>query len=267
MRNRITIGRDTQSDIVIDDRWDTVSNEHADIMLQEGKLVFYDHSSNGTVINNQKIQNMNVGIYSGDVIMLAGKIELSWDDINRFFPRSQRPTVTRNVRAEQNTNSGRKTVQIDAPSYNSNGNKSRQTEQLVSQPFNSIRQKAQNGNDTTDNYGVENTYSQAEIDKELEKWNWGGFLCTWLWATVHKTYWPLPIIIIGCIPYIGHVCSICLHVYLGMKGSRMAWDSGIYKDFGAYKKSQRNWIIGGVIWFIVSLAVTAYIVSKVLLIL
>lgn len=264
MRNIITIGRDTQSDIVIDDRWDTVSNEHADIMLQEGKLVFYDHSSNGTVINNQKIQNMNVGIYPGDVIMLAGKIELSWDDINRFFPRSQRPTVTRNVRAEQNTNSGRKTVQIDAPSYNSNGNKSRQTEQLVSQSSNSIRQDTFNGQEKRCDYGVENTYSQAEIDKELEKWNWGGFFCTWLWAVVHKTYWPLLIIIVGYTPFIGLVCLICLCVYLGMKGSRIAWESGRYKDFETYKRSQRIWAVCGWIWFVASWAVTLYVMGKVL---
>ena len=85
-KKKISIGRDPQSDIVVDDHWDTVSNEHADIELRDGNLIFYDHSSNGSVINKQKIHNTNVGIYPGDLIMLAGKYELKWDIINQHFP-------------------------------------------------------------------------------------------------------------------------------------------------------------------------------------
>lgn len=33
-RSRITIGRSTSSDVIIDERWDTVSNNHADIELR-----------------------------------------------------------------------------------------------------------------------------------------------------------------------------------------------------------------------------------------
>ena len=127
-KRKITIGRASESDIVIDQFWDTISNEHAEIELLDGALVFHDHSSNGTIINKQTVHNTDVGIYPGDVILLAGKYELTWDVINRFFPKSQRPTVTRNVRAESDA-VGRKTVHQDTSSPQSNS--SRETEQFA----------------------------------------------------------------------------------------------------------------------------------------
>ena len=54
--------------------------------------------------------------------------------------------------------------------------------------------------DKVDSFGVENKYSQAEIDKEIDKWNWGAFFCSWIWAVYHKIYWPLAILIIGVSP-------------------------------------------------------------------
>ena len=111
-----------------------------------------------------------------------------------------------------------------------------------------------------DNYGQANAYSQAEIDKALEKWNWGAFFCTWLWGIFHRMYWPLLILVVAAIPYLGQVCSISLCVYMGLKGSRIAWDCGKYKDFESYKNAQRNWAIGGLIWFIISVSASAYVV-------
>ena len=100
-RNSITIGRDSRNDIRIDERWDTVSNEHADIELRGDRLIFTDHSSNGTIINGQKIHHDHVGIYPNDKILLAGVYELDWNVINRYFPNLHRPTVTSNRREIQ----------------------------------------------------------------------------------------------------------------------------------------------------------------------
>ncbi|MDE5998251.1 MAG: FHA domain-containing protein, partial [Muribaculaceae bacterium] len=91
--NKITIGRDPKNDIRIDDHWDTVSNRHGEISYSNGQLTFTDHSSNGTVINGQKIQNTAVGIYRGDSIRLANAFNLEWSVIERFFPEMNRPTV------------------------------------------------------------------------------------------------------------------------------------------------------------------------------
>lgn len=258
---RISIGRDLQSDIVIDEHWDTVSNEHADIELRDGNLIFYDHSSNGTVINKQKIHNTNVGIYPGDVIMLAGQFELTWNVINQYFPRSQRPTVTRNVRAENNSTDQIPFQQDNAPKKSS---ASRETEHFSSHQHNFVQRDASAVSVKNDNFGVENTYSQAEIDKETEKWNWGSFLCTWIWAAYHKIYWPLAIIIVGCIPYLGQVALLALSVYLGFTGSAKAWNSGRYSSFESYKSAKKIWTIIGVFIFALEILVEASLVYYIL---
>lgn len=261
-KKKISIGRNPQSDIVVDDRWDMVSNEHADIELRDGDLIFLDHSTNGTVINKQKIHNTNVGIYPGDLIMLAGKYELNWETINQYFPQSQRPTVIRNVRAEIPSVS-RKTVQQDDSNLQ-NSNSSRATEQYTLRQHSFIQQGKTIVGERNDNFGVENTYSQAEIDKEIGKWNWGAFFCSWIWAAYHKIYWPLAIIIVGCIPYLGQVAALVLSVYLGFTGSAKAWNSGRYTSFESYKSAQKKWTIVGVFLFVIYVIVEAFLVYHLL---
>lgn len=266
MSLKIKIGRADDNNIIVPERYDTVSNYHADIEKQGDILVFFDHSSNGTIINGQNVHNTNVNIFPGDKIVVAGIYEIGWDVINQYFPNSRRPTVTRNIREDVPT-VGRKTVQIDREPDVNHG---RKTEQFnIDNP----PRRENNGYSTpksvvlssaTQNYGQENAYSQAEIDRTIEKWNWGAFFCTWLWGVFHKMYWPLAIILIGAVPYVGQVCNLCLCVYMGLKGSRIAWNSGKYADFDAYKKAQRNWAIGGLVWFLLSLAVSAYMVYSVL---
>ena len=56
MSRSITIGRNPQSTIRISEDYDIVSNDHAEIIQQGVELTFTDHSSNGTIINGQKIQ-------------------------------------------------------------------------------------------------------------------------------------------------------------------------------------------------------------------
>lgn len=260
MNNRkITIGRSSESDIVIDQFWDTVSNEHADIELIDNTLVFHDHSSNGTVINKQKIHNTDVSIYPGDMIMLAGKYELTWDVINSYFPKSQRPTVTRNVRAESNA-IGRNTVQrTDTPSQSKS---QRETERFSSSSSHAsyVQGDSSVAFGKNENFGVENAYSQAEIDKETDKWNWGAFLCTWIWAAYHKIYWPLAIILVAFIPYVGQVASLVLSVYLGFTGSAKAWNSGRYSSFESYKSAKKKWTIIGILVFALATIVEASVV-------
>lgn len=254
-RNRITIGRDSHNDVRIDEQWDTVSNRHGEISYEDGKLTFIDHSSNGTVINGQKIHNTSVGIYPGDTIRLANVFDLEWNVIDRFFPELHRPTVTRNVRGE-NQNTGRRTVQMNTQN-SSNG---RMTERFDS---NSHRQSGHDYKQeiSVDNFGQANDYSQSEIDKEIEKWNWGAFFCSWLWGAFNGIYWPLFIILIAGIPYVGQVCSLCLCVYLGLNGSKMAWRTGKYHSFERFKNAQKHWAVGGIIWFALNILGYIYILN------
>lgn len=254
-RNRITIGRDSHNDVRIDEQWDTVSNRHGEISYENGKLTFIDHSSNGTVINGQKIHNTSVGIYPGDTIRLANVFDLEWNVIDRFFPELHRPTVTRNVRGE-NQNAGRRTVQMNTQN-SSNG---RMTERFDSHSNYQSRQDYRQ-DINVDNFGQANDYSQSEIDTEIEKWNWGAFFCSWLWGAFNGIYWPLFIILIAGIPYVGQVCSLCLCVYLGLNGSKMAWRTGKYHSFERFKNAQKNWAIGGIIWFALNVLGYIYILN------
>ncbi len=251
-RNRITIGRDSSNDIRIDESWDTVSNLHGEISYENGKLTFIDHSSNGTVINGQKIHNNSVDIYQGDSIRLANAFDLDWIVINRFFPEQHRPTVTRNIRNE-NQSVGHRTVELNA----GNASNGRMTERLDSN-FQQRQRSNYVDQPTQINFGKANEFSQSEIDEKIEKWNWGAFFCSWLWGVFNGVYWPLFIILVAAIPYIGQVCSLCLCVYLGLNGSKMAWRSGKYQSFESFLKAQRNWAIGGVIWFIITIAGSIY---------
>lgn len=255
-RKRITIGRDTGNDIHIDEQWDLVSNRHGEIICNEGKLTFIDHSSNGTVINGQKIQNTSVGIYPGDSIRLANVFALEWDVIERFFPRQQRPTVTRNVRAESQ-DAGRRTLQMQA----ANTSKGRETEQFSNGIHGDESLTRPNHRQNDNMFGQANEYSQSEIDKEIEKWNWGAFFCSWLWGTFNGIYWPLACILISVVPYLGQVCSLCLCVYLGLNGSKMAWRKGKYENFDRFKKAQRLWAIFGIVWFALTIIGNIYLLD------
>ncbi len=250
---RISIGRDSRNDIHVDERWDTVSNRHGEIVYENGMLTFIDHSSNGTVINGQKIQNTSVGIYRGDDILLANVYPLEWEVIERFFPLQQRPTVTRNVRGEGGQSVGRKTVNKSAYEAQQKG---RKTEQFENRNRHDSIGGFPANNDA--NFGQANQYSQSEIDSELERWNWGGFFCNWLWGVFNGIYWPLFIILIAGVPYLGQVATLCLSVYLGLNGSKMAWRSGKYTDFAKFRQIQKNWAIGGAVWFIISVICNIY---------
>lgn len=257
--SRITIGRDSQRDIRIDENWDTVSNCHGEICYKDGQLTFTDYSSNGTVINGQKIQNTTVGIQPGDTIRLANAFVLEWTVIEKFFPEMKRPTVVRNIRGE-NQNVGRRTIEMKTDT----SKQGRKTEQFNQD---SKQHQPQQSSYNNVDYGQANEYSQSEIDKEIERWNWGAFFCGCMWSIFNGIYWPLFVILVAGIPYIGQVCSLSLSVFLGLNGSKMAWRTGKFQDFERFKKTQRNWAIGGIIWFVLSIIGYAYILDYTLTIL
>jgi serine/threonine-protein kinase len=86
--NSISIGRG-DCDIIVSHP--KVSQHHADIRIetQSGyiKYFFQDRSTNGTVIDGQKIHNLEVEIYphTHPVILLAGIAELNWDTVEETF--------------------------------------------------------------------------------------------------------------------------------------------------------------------------------------
>ena len=98
---------------------------------------------------------------------------------------------------------------------------------------------------------------EREVDAKAatRRWNWGAFFCSWIWAVCHRTYWPLFILLCGLVPYVGQVCDLVLRVYLGMNGSRIAWNCGKYRDFDHFRRAQRVWTVVGLIVFAAGLVV------------
>lgn len=82
----VTVGRSKNCDIYLDQQCQFASNVHGKIYTDGDQLMFKDVSTNGTLINNVNIHKRSVPIHRGDIIMIAGKYPLNWNQIDHFFP-------------------------------------------------------------------------------------------------------------------------------------------------------------------------------------
>lgn len=85
----ITIGRDKHSDIYLNESCKLASRNHASIFYDGNQLMLRDASTNGTMVNNVRINHRTVPIFNGDMIMVAGRYPISWSQIGAFFPLVQ----------------------------------------------------------------------------------------------------------------------------------------------------------------------------------
>lgn len=89
------------------------------------------------------------------------------------------------------------------------------------------------------------TAMNLEIQKEISKWNWGAFFLTWIWAIAHKVWWGL----LALIP-IG-IVQLGIGIYLGVKGSELAWQAQKYQSIDEFKKIEHKWAVAGLVVFII----------------
>ena len=79
MKKVYNIGRDQQSDIVINDTSDVVSRLHATIRFNGKKMYLIDLSQNGTYINGMRMSmNEEVPVTRKDKVSFANVAELDW---------------------------------------------------------------------------------------------------------------------------------------------------------------------------------------------
>lgn len=79
MKKVYTIGRDPQSDIVINDSTDVVSRLHATIRIDGSKTFLIDQSQNGTYVNGMRMSaNEEIPVTRKDTISFANIAELDW---------------------------------------------------------------------------------------------------------------------------------------------------------------------------------------------
>lgn len=91
MSTTITIGRNPASDLVVGDAFEIVSNNHADLTLEDdGRLKYTDHSSNGTIINGREIRNESVYVTTDDEVRLADSFPIDWAVVYELMPELRR---------------------------------------------------------------------------------------------------------------------------------------------------------------------------------
>ncbi|HSZ65008.1 MAG TPA: cytochrome c oxidase assembly factor Coa1 family protein [Xanthobacteraceae bacterium] len=86
------------------------------------------------------------------------------------------------------------------------------------------------------------------IPPEIDRWNWGAFLLSWIWGVGNNTF----IALLALIPIVGFVMLFVL----GAKGSRWAWRNGRWDSVEHFKRVQRLWAIWGVIIWIGGIALS-----------
>jgi len=80
------------------------------------------------------------------------------------------------------------------------------------------------------------------IPPEIDRWNWGAFLLSWIWGIVNGT----PIALLTLVPLVGFVMVFVL----GAKGSGWAWRNKRWDSVEHFKRVQRRWAIAGLIVWI-----------------
>jgi hypothetical protein len=87
------------------------------------------------------------------------------------------------------------------------------------------------------------TGTSAVCPDELRDWNWGAFLCGFLWSICHNVRQGILYGLIALIPCVGLI-PMCL---LGAKGNEWAWQNRRWNSIEQFKKVQSGWVIGGII--------------------
>ncbi len=206
MANQITIGRNPQNTIVVNAQYNTVSGSHATISRNGNTLTFEDHSTNGSYVNGQKVHHSSITIQQGDIITLGHQYTLNMNDVLRYMGGSR---------------DTQRTPQVPG------------TAREIPTPI--VRQEPQH---------AEAPAPKAEPNN-LNSFNWGAFLLSWIWGCGNGIYWPLIVLI----PGVGWVVGIVIPFVLGFNGNRMAWEK--YNDSAlAFEDKQASWTKGAWIYVI-----------------
>lgn len=80
-----------------------------------------------------------------------------------------------------------------------------------------------------------------DLNTVMNKWNWGAFLCNWVWSIWYRQWYGLAVFL----PYVG----ILIVFALGKYGNALAWKSKSWKSIEDFEKSQRKWAIAGLIFW------------------
>jgi hypothetical protein len=91
----------------------------------------------------------------------------------------------------------------------------------------------------------------AVLPAELNGFNWGACLLSWIWAIGHQ-FWlgliAIPVsFVAGFIPVIGMLVPIGIMVFFGLKGNEWAWQSRRWDSIQHFQETQKVWVKWGII--------------------
>lgn len=73
----------------------------------------------------------------------------------------------------------------------------------------------------------------AAVPAEVDRWNWGAFLLSWIWGIGNNTF----IAFLALVPIVG----IVMPFVLGAKGSAWAWRKKRWESIELFRATQRQW--------------------------
>jgi hypothetical protein len=88
------------------------------------------------------------------------------------------------------------------------------------------------------------------LPPELDRWNWGAFLLSWMWGLGNRTY----IALFALVPVLG----LFVLFALGAGGSQWAWQNRRWDNVEHFRRVQRRWATwGAIVWIGAAVVVAA----------
>ncbi len=95
----------------------------------------------------------------------------------------------------------------------------------------------------------------ADSAPQLDRWNWGAAIFTWIWALGHRLWvYALLGFVLGIIP-------IVPIIVFGLKGNEWAWARGGYSGVEELREKERKWAIAALIYILVIVAIVVIAVA------
>lgn len=102
-----------------------------------------------------------------------------------------------------------------------------------------------------------------EQEQYLDKFHWGPFTFSWIWALCNDIVLYGVIALIACI-FTG-IGGLIVSLIFGFKGNRWAWEKSKMTSFEGYVKKQESWDKWGKILFFAWLIIIAFCIFIILL--
>jgi len=90
--------------------------------------------------------------------------------------------------------------------------------------------------------------SNAAVPAEIDRWNWGAFLLSWIWGIGNNTF----IALLTFVPVVGFFMPFVL----GAKGNAWAWKNKEWDSIEHFKAVQRKWVLWAGIFYLFFIVLT-----------